>query len=216
MVADYSWTAWRREVFGDPYLVWHEGPEFDGLLARARTAPAEVARMLTVGLEAGDDVAAFSFGVLAAEGMAPPGAEALLRGVLPVAKESFLVRVAQALHAVTDDVAWADVVVTVLESDAFWGVRIDAAFALGRFPPTPELIEALGRAVCDHEFLVRCHAANALRRFAGRTRYIEDVPTLFAKIASPSRGKATDADRARWQEAADRLTADAMRKLEQE
>lgn len=216
MVADDSWTVWRLEVFGDPYLVWHEGPEFDGLLARARTAPVEVARMLTVGLAAGDDVAAFSFGVLAAEGLAPPGTEALLRGVLPVARESFLVRVAQALHVVTGDVAWADVVVAVLESDAFWGVRIDAAFALRRFPPTTELIEALGRAVCDHEFLVRCHAANTLRWFAGRTRYIEDVPTLFAKIASPARGKVTDADRARWQEAADRLTEDAVRKLEQE
>jgi hypothetical protein len=151
---------------------------------------------------AGDPLAAASIAVLAGEGLAPAGAEALLRDALPAATDTFLVRVAQALHALTGDESFATPVAAVLTSEAFWGVRIDAALALTGFAPTAELVAALGRGVRDDEYLVRYHSANTLRRHAGRRGDVSDNKTLFGMI--------TSTDRARWAEAADRLTGDAL------
>jgi hypothetical protein len=208
-----DWIQWRDDVFGDPYLVWHEGPEFTELRRRAGTAPDEVARMLTAGIGAGDPLAASSFAVLANDGCAPEGAEALLLAAVPGADGAFLIRAAQALHALTGDESWSAPVVSVLASDEFWGVRIDAAMALVGFAPTAELIASLGRGVCDVEYLVRYHCANTLRRYAGRTRDISDLK-LFEKIRGPhDDDDETDAHRAARQKAAEWLMADASRLL---
>jgi hypothetical protein len=210
-----DWTAWRLDVFGDPYLVWHDGPDFVRLLDLAGTEPADVARMVAVGIDAGDPLAAQSIAALAGAGMAPAGAEALLRAAATGATEAFLVCVAQALHVLTGNESWAAPIASVLLSDAFWGVRIDAAIALAGFAPTVELVEILGQAVRGSDFLVRCHAANTLRRYAGRSRTIDQVPTLFAKISSPAEGEPTPGDLALWHEAAEKLTSDALRRLDQ-
>ena len=214
MAGDDAWTQWRNDVFGDPYLVWHDGPEFTELIRLAGAAPEEVARMLAAGIDARDPVAASSLAVLAGGGLAPAGAEALLLAAVPDATDTFLVRVAQALHALTGDESWAAPVASVLTSDAFWGVRIDAAIALAGFIPTAELIEALGRGVLDAEYLVRYHCANTLRRYAGRTRDISEL-RLFDKITGPHNDEEeTEAHRTARREAADRLMADARRKLD--
>lgn len=207
-----DWTPWRDDVFGDPYLVWHEGPDFTRLLHLAGTAPEEVARMLVAGIGAGDPVAASSFAVLADDGRAPAGAEALLLAAASGASGTFLIRVAQALHALTGDESWSASVVSVLVSDEFWGVRIDAAMALAGFAPTAELIAVLGRGVRDAEYLVRYHCANTLRRYAGRKRDISELK-LFEKITGPHDDEETEAHRTARQEAADRLMADASRLL---
>ena len=207
-----AWERWRNDVFGDPYLVWHDGPEFTELLRRAAAAPGEVARMLAAGVEAGDPLAATSIAFLADKGLAPAGAEALLLAAAPGATGTFLVRVAQALHALTGDESWAAAVVSVLASDAFWGVRIDAAMALAGFAPTVDLIAALGRGVRDGEYLVRYHCANTLRRYAGRRRDISEL-RLFEKISGPHDDVETEAHRVARREAADRLMADALRRL---
>jgi hypothetical protein len=169
--------------------------------------------MLAAGIDAEDPVAAQSICALAEERMAPVGAEALLRAAAAEATGTFLVRVAQALHVLTGDESWAGPVASVLGSDEFWGVRIDAAMALARFAPTAELIRTLGEAVRDPEYLVRYHAANTLLRYAGRAKKdVWSYPELFRKIASPRDGEATEPDRLRWDEAADQLTAEALRK----
>jgi hypothetical protein len=211
MNAEDSWTEWRRRVFGDPYLVWHDGPYFDHLLDLAGTAPAEVTRMLAAGLDAGDPLAAQSITALAAEAKAPEESVALLRAAVPDATGTFLVRVAQALHVLTGDESWADPVASVLASDAWRGIRLDAATALADFHPTPHLIQILGEAVRDPEYLVRYHAANTLLRYAGHNTRIADHPDLFGKIRHPIDGETTQADQANRQQAADQLTADALR-----
>jgi hypothetical protein len=159
------WTAWRNDVFGDPYLVWHDGPDFDRLLKLARSAPAEVARMLAAGLAEADPVAALSFIALADEGLAPDGAAESLRAAAPAATDTFLVRLAQAMLVLTGEQSWGERVASVLASDAFWGVRIDAAMALAHFAPTPELVEILTEATGDTDDLVSYHAKNTLRRY---------------------------------------------------
>lgn len=208
-----DWTQWRNDVFGDPYLVWHEGPEFTELRRRAGTAPDEVARMLTAGIETGDPLAASSIAVLADDGRAPDGAEALLLAAVPGATGTFLVRVAQALHALTGDESWSAAVVSVLASDEFWGVRIDAAMALSGFTPTAGLIEVLGQGVQDAEYLVRYHCANTLRRYAGRKRDISELK-LFEKIRGPHDDEdETEDHRTARAEAAEWLMKDASRLL---
>jgi HEAT repeat protein len=191
-------------------MVWHDGPEFTRLVNLAHSAPAEVLEMLTAGLAEADPLAAQSLTALAEEGLAPPEAESLLRAAVPSATETFLVRVAQALHVLTADESWAVQVASVLTSDAFWGVRIDAARALADFAPTRALVAALGDGVRDEEYLVRYHSANTLSRFAGRTKDIADQGELFGLITGPHEGESTDAARAQWTAAADRLTTDAL------
>jgi hypothetical protein len=203
---DPPWIRWRNDVFGDPYTVWHEGPEFSRLTELAGTAPADVAQMLAAGLDAQDPLAAQSIAALAGKGLAPRGAEEMLRAALTVATEEFLVRVAQSLHALTGDEAWAGPIASVLTSDAFWGVRLDAARVLEEFTPTTELVGTLAEGVRDEEYLVRYHSANTLLRYAGRRKGVADHHTLFDKVASPPEGDATDTDRDKWRQAANQLT----------
>lgn len=204
-----SWTGWRNDVFGDPYIVWHDGPDYTRLIELTGTAPAEVARMLAAGLGAGDPLAAQSIAALTEAGLEPAGAESLLRAAVPGARGELLVRLAQALHVLTGDQSWATPIASVLTSDAFWGERIHAAMALAAFTPTASLVEALGRGVRDDEYLVRYHSANTLLRYAegveefaeddDRTDISEDYE-LFGKIVS-------EADPASWAAAADELTS---------
>ena len=82
MDGDGQYGQWRREIFGDPYVVWHEGPGFEALVEAARREPGVVERMLRAGLAEGDTVAAQSFGALAEAGLAPADAVSILRTAL--------------------------------------------------------------------------------------------------------------------------------------
>jgi hypothetical protein len=199
-------------MFGDPYLVWHDGPDFARLRSLAGDGPAEVARMLAVGIREGDPLAAQSIAALAAEGMAPAGSVELLAAAAATGAGSFLVCVAQALHALTGEESWAEPIVSVLLSDAFWGVRIDAAMALAGFAPAPWLIRAVGEGVRADDYLVRYHCANTLLRYAGSTRQVSDIADLFGDIVDQDDDHPTEDDLARHRRAADRLTAGALRK----
>jgi hypothetical protein len=159
------WTAWRNDMFGDPYLVWHDGPDFHRLVKRARSAPEDVAHMLAAGVGEADPVAALSFIALADEGLTPDGATELLRAAAPTATGTFLVRLAQAMLVLTGEQSWGEHVASVLASDEFWGVRLDAAMALAHFAPTPKLVEILTEAAGEEDNLVSYHAKNTLRRY---------------------------------------------------
>jgi hypothetical protein len=200
-----AWNAWRLDVFGSPYLVWHDGPDFDRLLALGAADPVGVESMLAAGLAAQDPLAAQSIAALADARIAPAGAAAMLAGM--TATGALLIGVAQARFALTGDQSAAESIVSVLLSDEHWGVRLDAARALADFVPTPALIRALGEAVCDREYLVRYHAANTLLRYAGKVPDISTRPKLFAKITRPDKGKPSKTDRAGWQSVAEKLTA---------
>ncbi|HEU5110868.1 MAG TPA: hypothetical protein VFT95_20195 [Micromonosporaceae bacterium] len=205
-----AWDRWCREVFGDPYLVWHDGPDFAVLLERARADLDGVGRLLAAGLAARDPIAAQSLGRLAAAGLLPDGAAGLLRAAATTATDTFLIRVAEALHAVTADPSWAGPIVGVLASATSGFVRLDAAIALAGFPATRRLVEAAAGAVRDPEYLVRYHAANTLLRYAGAAGDISDDRALFARIATPAEGAPGDADRRSWRDAADELAARAL------
>ena len=206
-----DWAQWRRSVFGDPYLVWHDGPDFTALLRAGGSDLEAVARILVAGINAGDPLAAQSIAVLAGSGLTPEGSQTLLRAAIAGASGTVLVRLAQALYALTADQSWANPIASVLSAAGHWGERVDAAIALAEFEPTRHLIQALARAICDPDYLVRYHAANTLLRYAGRTQKVSDLPEIFTKISTPAAGQPSAADQAAWQNAADQLSPAALR-----
>jgi hypothetical protein len=201
-----DWAVFRESTFGDGYMVWHDGPDFAELTRIARSDPQTVARMLRLGIGAGDPLAAESVGALAEAGLVPDGSEKLLRTAVGSARGTFLVRVAQALHVLTEDESWAEPIASVLAGGEHWSVRIDAAMALAGFRPTAELIEVLAGAVCDPEYLVRYHAANTLLRYAGQTQNVSEIDEIFDKIRMPADGEPSSVDRDGWRIASQRLT----------
>ena len=198
MNGDGEWERWRREIFGDPYQVWHDGPDYTTLLTVVRSEPATVERMLRAGLIAADPLAAQALARLAGEGRAPADAVSYLRTALARARGEFRVRVAEALHTLTGDPSWAAPIAAELADADSEFVRLDAAVALGGFPPTAVAVEALTAAVRDQDYLVRYHAANALLRLAGERRSVDGFPALFQLINDGEGG---------WRAAADELAA---------
>jgi hypothetical protein len=191
-----AWHEFRREVFGDPYLVWHEGADIDALTAEHECRPERAERMVRAGVEERDHVAVESLGGLARLGRAPSDAVALLRSVLPSAEGVFRVRTAQVLCEMTGAGEYVSEVAAVLEGFGHWGDRIDAAMALRRLPITPRSLAALHRGMLDEESLVRHHSANGLLGLAGKKADIANR-SGFAQVISE--------DPAQWRAVADEL-----------
>jgi len=182
-----DWDDRRRELFGDPYLVWHDGPDFGAVVAAARADPAGLARDLASGVREGDAVAAQTYGVLHGHGLLPDDAVTVLRATSATAQGTLRVRLAESLFLITGNPAWADPIVEVLRAGSFWGERIDAALALHRFGPAPALVTALAQAMADEEYLVRYHAASTLLRWAGVATDASDDPATFEAIRQDAR-----------------------------
>jgi hypothetical protein len=205
-VVDSDWGRWRRDVFGDPYLVWHDGPDFDRLFDRERADPAEVARMLALGVAGSDDLAPVAIRALAEAGRAPAGAEACLRAAAGTAEGTFAVRLAQAMLVLTGDQSWSEPVLAVLATDD-GDHQLDAAMALADFVPMERLIDGLARGVRDRHYLVRYHSATTLRAYAGiKEPEISRNRQLFDLMK-------TDGDRAGRRQAAAALAAAARARL---
>lgn len=197
---DTDWAAYREEAFGEPYLVWHDGPDFTEFAARFVQDPALATRMLAAGIAEGDALAAQTPRELTLTGQQRADFVRLLREALPKANAGVRLEAGASLFALTGDPGWSAPVVEVLGSGAFWGVRIDAAIRLKAFPPTPELVAALARGVRDLEYLVRYHSANTLLRWAGQTEEISDDEELFGLLVDEAGAEG-------WSVAAERLAA---------
>jgi HEAT repeat protein len=185
-MSDQSWAEYRFQAFGEPYMVWHDGPDFAQFRATAQADPVTAERMLLQGLAETDPLAVQAI----AEADFPEDVQrrmiSALRAALDRTSSTFRVRVAEALTRLTTEQRWSSAIVDALEGGPFWGDRVDAAMALGRYEPTVELIAALMRAMRDEEYLVRYHAANALLRYGGSTTDVSEDRELFAQIANDS------------------------------
>ena len=166
-----EWSDFRHDAFGDPYLVWHDGPDFSVLRERWRADPVLVERMLRLGLAEDDPLAAEAVGELDLTAFVPE-LESLVAG----SSDATRVRLAGALRVLTRQQAWSRILVEVLLGRDHWSTRLDAALALRHFAPTMELIAALVRGVEDPDYLVRYHAANTLLAWAGRQSDIAETP----------------------------------------
>lgn len=200
-IAGRPWADVRQELFGEPYLVWHDGPEFSGLRDAWRREPEALLEQLFAGMAEGDALAAQSFAEL--EPM-PTGAQAervaaALREHLPTAPAGARVQIGLTLYKLTGDPSWAEPIVRVLDGAVHWGDRIDAAIALREVPATPGLRAALLRNVQADDYLVRYHSATTLLRWNGERGQLEDVDdALFGLLTS-------DGDPDTWARAAARL-----------
>ena len=192
-IAGRPWADVRNELYGEPYMVWHDGPEFSGLRDAWRTEPEALLDQLFAGMAEGDALAAQSF----AELEPAPTGEALARVVtmleqhLPTSPPGAQVQIALTLVRLTGDQNWARHIGDVLDlATLHWSTRIDAAIALRQVAPTPELKQVLLRGVQADDYLVRYHSSGTLRRWAGRGD-IEEDDALFTELVK-------DADPAAW------------------
>lgn len=177
-----EWAAYRQEAFGEPYLVWHDGPDFYVFRERFAADPALATRMLLAGIEEGDALAAQTPRELTLTEEQRAGFVAMLREALPGANAGVRLEAGASLFTLTGDPAWSAPVMEVLTSTVHWSVRIDAAIRLKVFPPTPALVAGLAEGVRDPEYLVRYHSANTLLRWAGRTEEVSDYKELFGLL----------------------------------
>lgn len=198
--ADPDWSAYRHEAFGEPYLVWHDGPDFAEFRDRFAADPDLATRMLRAGIAEGDALAAQTPRELTLTGEQREVFVEMLTEALPTSNGGVRLEAGASLFALTGDPGWSGPVAEVLDSALFWGVRIDAAIRLEAFPPTTELVSTLARGVRDPEYLVRYHSANTLLLWAGRTEDVSDDQELFGLLVDSAGPDG-------WAAVADRLAA---------
>lgn len=176
-----TWADFRLEAFGEPYMVWHDGPDFAEFMARA--GDPETATLVLEGLAEGDPLAAQAIGEAGMTDLAPQ-----LKAELERHGGSFQVRAAESLSKLTGDQSWASKVAEVLihPKTVFWNDRLDAAMALSRFAPTPELIAAVAEGMQDPEYLVRYHSTNTMLTYAGKPADVYSDDELFSEITDGS------------------------------
>ena len=179
-----SWADFRLEAFGEPYLVWHDGPDFSAFQQRAIADPVTVESVLREGLAEDDPLAAQSIAEADFDDDIEGRMIPLLTEAIDRTNSTFRVGVAQALIRLTGSERWSAAIVDVLLGAGFWSDRLDAAMALGHLTPTVELIAALMRGAQDSEYLVRYHASNSLLRFAGRDDDISSLPEEFERLTA--------------------------------
>jgi hypothetical protein len=192
-----EWAAYREEAFGEPYMVWHDGPDFTEFQSRFAADPELATSMLAAGLAEADPLAAQTPRELTLSDEQRAVFVRMLTDAMPNAVAGVLVEGGTTLFALTGDPAWSGPVAAVLASAMFWSVRIDAAMRLKAFPATTALVATLANGVRDPEYLVRYHSASTLMRWAGVTADISDDKELFPLLAADDapQGWATVAER---------------------
>jgi hypothetical protein len=198
---DRTWAEYREEVFGSPYLVWHDGPYFEPIADDFAEDPGYVLAMVRKGILEDDAVAAQVPREVRASEEQKAALVAMLEEVMPQTQGGTRTEVATSLHALGGAADLArEVVAVLLAEDQHWSVRLDAAQRLALFAPTAELVAAAARGVQAGDYLVRYHSANTLLRWAGRPELVSDDAELFGLLVD-------DAGASEWAEAADRLAA---------
>ena len=196
-VAGRSWEDVRNELFGEPYMVWHDGPEFSGLREAWRTEPEALLDQLFAGMAEGDALAAQALSELepAPTGEMRDRVIAMLEKHVVASPPYAQVQLGLTLYKLTGDAKWTKPIVEVLDGAVHWSSRIDAAIALRQVQPAPELKKALLTAAQSNDYLVRYHSATTLRRWAGVSTDLENDDILFSQLVR-------DDDPAAWKQVA--------------
>ena len=189
-------------MFGEPYMVWHDGPDFSGLRDEWKRDPEALLDLLFEGMAEDDALAAESLSELepAPTGEVAARVIAKLTEHLQTSGPSATTQIARTLFRLTGSTEWVEPIVQVLDSSVHWSNRIDAAIALRDFPPGDVGRAALLRNVQADDYLVRYHSATTLLRWAGVTAQLEDDDALFSLIVK-------DEDPAAWAKVASALAA---------
>ena len=186
----------------NPYMEWHDGPslgEVDAAMSRlSLEEKAEASRIVAARMKAsydpylgraaellGTEECRSALDATLAAARHPATASNVARNLLTLGKSAGAVN---ALRAIVSNpgLHWSDRI------DALVNLKI-ALDAAGDTRPvsefiTPELEEAIFEAVCDDDYLVRYHAAEALLKAAGIRKELSEHKELFHCIC----GKAGD------------------------
>ena len=179
-----AWATARETMFGEPYMVWHDGPEFSGLRAEWKRDPEALLELLFEGMAENDALAAQSLSELDP----PPTGELALRVIdkltqhLATSGPLAVVQISRTLYRLTGSTVTMQPILDVLDSSVHWSDRIDAAIALRDFPPSEAGKACLLRNVQAEDYLVRYHSATTLLRWAGVSTPIEDDDALFTLL----------------------------------
>ncbi len=172
-------------MFGEPYMVWHDGPDFGGLREEWKRDPEALLELLFEGMAEDDALASQSF----AELDPVPGGEQAIRVIekltehLPTSGPSAVVQISRTLFRLTGTGVTMKPILDVLDSSAHWGDRIGAAIAMRDFPPNDDGRACLLRNVQAEDYLVRYHSASTLLAWAGVETAIEDDEELVPLLA---------------------------------
>ncbi len=179
-----AWSEARERMFGEPYMVWHDGPEFSGLREEWKRDPEALLELLFEGMAEDDALAGQSFAELEP---APTGEQAIrviqkLTEHLPTSGPSAVVQISRTLFRLTGTPVTMQPILDVLDSSVHWGDRINAAIALRDFPPSDAGRACLLRNVQAEDYLVRYHSASTFLAWAGVETKIEDDDELFTLL----------------------------------
>jgi len=183
--SDPTWASYRQEAFGDPYLVWHDGPDFAVFQQNWERDPELATRMLVAGIAEGDALAAETVRELRLTPAQRSHFVATLLASSMLQHGGVRIAALRSLVELTGDPSHATGIAEELHIAAHWGDRLDAALALRDLAATPALVTDLATAVAgDPEYLVRYHAANTLLHWAGLPAEIESHDDLFALLTA--------------------------------
>jgi HEAT repeats len=155
-VPSYAFERFYESFFGDPYMAWHDGLDTEALLSLEGEERHEAERLLMQALGSGDYRPAAGLAALQSQESAPH-----LKEQLNTATGRALIEAARGLWRMEKYPPAAQAIIGVLQSNPWWGDRMDAAMALSEVD-TPESEAALWDALNDPEDLVRHHAATSL------------------------------------------------------
>ncbi len=170
-----AWKNFIASYFGDPYLMWHDGPDPSAIdrLTVEEKAVAEEMLLASVG------------GMWSADGLEKLGSK---RGITAMeaalAKETHdpsRIRLADAIMHLTHDGTHLPILLKCLRASKTEDGRLEAAMYLGKYP-NPEVVEALFAAVLDPSYLVRYHACNSLLEIHGLPVDISSQDAIFKNI----------------------------------
>lgn len=199
--ADPTWAQYREDAFGEPYYVWHDGPDFNVFKQKWLAEPELATRMLMQGVSEGDALAAETIRELDLTPEQRSHFTATLLAVAMTRHGGVRIAALRSLFDLTGDPSHATGLLEELDGAAHWGDRLDAARALTVFPATAANVAGVAVAVAhDEDYLVRYHSANTLLAWAGDDREIEDHDDLFGLITE-------DAKPGAWAEASAQLAA---------
>lgn len=200
-----EWRAWKEEIFGTEYMIWHDGLYTGAVTGLQGPARAKALEMLRLGVSLGDAHAAEALAAMGEADDAPA-----MRAQLAGAYGSSRVRLALAIHEVTPDPTLAAELVAVLHGCPAWTDRIDAAMGLRHFGGPDDEAALLASVERDPEYLVRYHAAESLlRRWAVVPSEITKHEAIFRDLCGPTEGPPTPENYERFAQA--RAALEALR-----
>lgn len=177
-----DWNLFYESYFGDSYMAWHDGLDENALLSLTGEEREQAEKLLIAALGTSDYRPASGLAALQSS-----EAASKLKEDLPNSSGSARIQTARALWQIEKYPPAEKALVEVLQTDSFWGTRMEAAREL-RNVSTPGVISALWKALKeDSSDLVRSHAAASLLSLYNISTYNYDKDSLAIRVMDESK-----------------------------